>query len=67
MADANIKNLYRSIVALGRRYGAQKLVLFGSRARETTGRQVILTWPCTACRKTSAALLGLPVRNCPPC
>lgn len=33
MADANIKNLYRSIVALGRRYGAQKLVLFGSRAR----------------------------------
>lgn len=33
MADANIKNLYRSIVTLGRRYGAQKLVLFGSRAR----------------------------------
>ena len=33
MADANIKNLYRSIVMLGRRYGAQKLVLFGSRAR----------------------------------
>ena len=33
MPQYDIKNLYRSIVALGRRYGAQKLVLFGSRAR----------------------------------
>lgn len=33
MPEHDIKNLYRSIVALGRRYGAQKLVLFGSRAR----------------------------------
>ena len=33
MPQYDIKNLYRSIVMLGRRYGAQKLVLFGSRAR----------------------------------
>ena len=33
MPEHDIKNLYRSIIALGRRYGAQKLVLFGSRAR----------------------------------
>ena len=32
-ADTDTRNLYRSIAVLGRRYGAQRLVLFGSRAR----------------------------------
>ena len=45
---------------------AQVCCLARARA-ETTGRQVIWTWPCTACRNLSAALLGLPARNCPPC
>lgn len=59
--------LYLRLAALARRFGAKRLVLFGSRAEGTTAPTATWIWPCTGCRQTTEQNFGWNAKTCPRC
>ena len=58
--------LYLRLAALARRFGAKRLVLFGSRARGDNRPNSDIDL-CTGCRQTTEQNFGWNAKTCPRC
>ena len=64
--DGAMENLYRKIAAIGRRFRAERVVLFGSRARGTTAPAVTLTSRFSECPQMTCLHFVSSWTNCRP-